>query len=469
MKRRTRHRGFGLGLAAGAVTALALLPLYGDPRPSPVTHPEWARMILRAMDLLDNVPLVEQASQVFSTLSWKNSLSYRADHYMKGTGVTVLGDEPSRRVQANGEVGGEVSYPVAVARGGDYRVRLLLAGSSSASAETEIRAFGQDKPQKVFTVPVGETAAWADAGHVHLDPGAYSATVLLPKGTSLEYLELAPPCLNPIEPIGGWKPAAVATTGDVAVTVLKAVDLEYELPPSDTALEIPASEIQAEGGTAVLEASYGVVPGLAGLWLKAGPKGLDASVFLDLAESGLYSVSVFGVTGGGLRFTADACKKSVLCADPSPAGGPRWRQVFSGEFAGGRHFLTVNLGRGAAVQRIRVERKKDAAADYLAALRRLGLDLGAEGPITREKAVEAMRFIKTRRGLDPLNLCFDIVEREPTLVATQGAGQPGTTPGGPGPEPGPGQPPEPPQPPIPPLTPPIIPPQEIASPTVPNP
>ena len=214
MKRRTGHRGFGLGIAAGTVTALALLPLYGDPRPSPVTHPEWARMILRALDLLDNVPLAAQASQVFSTLSWKNSLSYRADRYTKGAGITVMGDEPARRVLASAEVG-EVSYPVAVARGGDYRVRLLLAGSPSAAAETEIRAFGEDKPQKVFTVPVAETAAWADAGHVHLDPGSYSATVLLPKGTTLEYLELAPPCLNPIEPLGGWKPTALATTGEV--------------------------------------------------------------------------------------------------------------------------------------------------------------------------------------------------------------------------------------------------------------
>ena len=198
-------------------------------------------MILRALDLLDNVPLAAQASQVFSTLSWKNSLSYRADRYTKGAGVTVLGEEPARRVEASAEVG-EVSYPLAVARGGDYRVRLLLAGDPTLGAETEIRAFGEDTPQKVLTVPVTQTAAWADAGRVHLDPGSYSATVLLPRGASLEYLELAPPCLNPIEPLGGWKPQSVATTGDVAVTALKATDLEYELPPSDTAVEIPASE-----------------------------------------------------------------------------------------------------------------------------------------------------------------------------------------------------------------------------------
>jgi hypothetical protein len=205
------------------------------------------------------------------------------------------------------------------------------------------------------------------------------------------------------------------------------------------------------------------VPGLSGLWLKAGPTGLDASVFLDLPEAGLYSVSVFGVSGGGLRFTADSCRKSVLCAEASATAGPQWRQVFSGEFSGGRHFLTVNLGRGASIQKIRVERKKDAIADYLAAVRRLGLDLGADGPVTRDKAVEAMRFIKTRRGLEAQGVCSDLVDREPTLVASAGLAQPVAPPGGgSGPVAGPVTAP------INPISPPVIPPQDIASPTVPQ-
>ncbi len=49
------------------------------------------------------------------------------------------------------------------------------------------------------------TMGWVDAGSLHLDPGAYEATVLLPEGSQLEFVELAPPCLHPIEPRGGWK------------------------------------------------------------------------------------------------------------------------------------------------------------------------------------------------------------------------------------------------------------------------
>src|SRR5206468_4440149 len=68
-------KSFGL---MALVASAALLPLYGDARPSPVSHPEWARMILRALDLLEpGAGAADQASQVFSTLSGKGSRAFR--------------------------------------------------------------------------------------------------------------------------------------------------------------------------------------------------------------------------------------------------------------------------------------------------------------------------------------------------------------------------------------------------------
>jgi hypothetical protein len=439
-----------------AVAAGALLPLYGDPRPSPVTHPEWARMIARALDLLDSVPLSEQASQVFATLSWKSSLSYPADAYLQGTGIAREPGPGGHRVRANAAVG-EVAYPLAVARGGDYRLRLLVAGDGRTPAEAEIRSLGEDKPQKVFSVAAGTAPSWTDVGAVHLDPGTYTASVLLPEGGSLDYVEVAPPCLNPIEPSGGWKPTAVATVADVAETVLKASDLEHELAPSDAALEVAANDIKPEGAV-VSEASYAPLPGQAGVWLKAGAQGLQGSFFVDFPEPGLWSVSVLALAGGGQRWLADACRKSVLCAEPAVGASPRWRQVFTGEFSSGQHSFVVFLGRDAAVQRVKLERKKNGAADYLGALRRLGLDLGESGPITRDKAVAAMRFIRERRELDAVATCHDVVQRD-TLLAS--ATLPPAEPQGPGTPLGPGGSAQPP------LGPPLLPPQQIASPVQP--
>ncbi|PYQ22574.1 MAG: hypothetical protein DMF79_05655 [Acidobacteria bacterium] len=175
----------------------------------------------------------------------------------------------------------------------------------------------------------------------------------------------------------------------------------------------------------------------------------------NLPEAGFYALSVFGSTAGGQSWLADACRKAVLC--PVQDETPRWRVVLSGEFAAGSHSFTVTLGPGSTVGRLRLERKKNAPGDYVATVRRLGLDLGVAGPVTREKAVEARRFIARQHALGPVEACGDVI-LPGTLVASLqmpvegSAGTPALPPGS-----GPGNP----------LNPPVILPQEIASPVVP--
>src|SRR5262249_14134081 len=148
--------------------------------------------------------------------------------------VEPSGEGASRGVKAVAGIG-EVAYAVSIARGGDYRLRLRVAGGGET--EAEVAPVGATQPQKVFRVQPGSTPGWVEAGTVHLDPGAYLASVLLPSGGELEWLEIAPPCTNPIEPRGGWRATAVASTDDVAVTALQASDEEFELPPAGTPLE----------------------------------------------------------------------------------------------------------------------------------------------------------------------------------------------------------------------------------------
>ena len=447
MRRSWKSLG-GMALVASA----ALLPLYGDARPSPVSHPEWARMILRALDLLEpGAGVAEQASQVFSTLSGKGSRSFRADLYAKGAGVDVFtGDDGARRVRASEPVG-SVTYPLAVARGGDYRMRLRLAGAGET--EAEVLPLGKETPIQTFRVVPAAAPAWVDAGSTHLDPGAYSAAVLMPRGSVLEFVEFAPPCVRPIEPRGGWQPTAVATTDEVALTALQAVDLESELPPAAMPIEWRGTDMRVEESSPILmTAAAGLEEGT----FRAGTRGGKAVLVADLPEAGFYTLSVYGLTAGGESWLLDACRKSVLC--PVQDESPRWRVVLSGDFASGPHSFAVTLGPGSTVGRLRLERKKDAAADYVATVRRLGLDLGTPGPITREKATEARKFIAGRRALDPAASCGDVVLPGGTLVASiqsvplDGTGSPALPPGT-----GQGNP----------VNPPVVPPQEIASPVLP--
>lgn len=406
------------------VAAAVLVPLYGDPRSIPVTHPEWARMLLRALELSDVVPLGGQASQAFAALSWKNSLAYPADRYARGDGVQVVDEGGVRFVTATGAPG-EVAYPLAVVRGGSYRVRVRIKGDPSTPATAEIRRVGDVLPMgEPFSIRPSSISSWVDAGATHLDPGAYYAVVVLPHGTSLEHVEVAPPCVASIEPPGGWKPTAILETGDVAVTTIKAIDKESELPPADTPTEVAGSSFQA-AGSVVTMASAGGATGLEEAWLRAGTGGVQAVAFVDLPEAGLYTVSTFGIEGGGQSWLADACQKAVVCASQAAADDktePAWRALMTGEFTGGRHFFSVTLGSGAAVGRLRLERKKDSPADYVATLKRLGFDPGPEGTIARNKAVDAMNFIQQRRADLVGRPCGDPTEQEKTLVAGAGPG-----------------------------------------------
>lgn len=446
-------------LALLGVAAAAFLPLYGDPRPAPVSQAEWARMVLRAIDLLEATERAgEEASRVFQVLSWKGSLLYPAHRYLRSAGIEVIREGEARRVRATAEVG-EVAYPVAIVRGGDYRLRLRMAGSPQSPAEAEIAPAGETTPLKTFQVVPASAAGWADAGGLHLDRGAYTVAVLLPRGAVLDYLELAPPCLNPIEPHGGWRATAIASTEDVAVTVLQALDLEHELPPAAASLERAGADFLVEGRPVPARAGGG----LEALELKAGSQGLRAVGLVEVPERGVYTLSVFGDRGSGQSWLADACRKAVLCPAPETSIGPSWQPVMTGEFAAGRHSFAVTLTAGAGVGRMRIERKKSSASDYVATLRRLGFDPGPDGYVTRSKAVDAMRFIERRMAIAVSARCGEIVTpgaptSATTLVAqSQAPGQGG----------GGAQPPTTVGPAEPPLAPPVLPPQGVVSPVRP--
>jgi hypothetical protein len=401
-------RGFrALGILVG-IAVVALLPLYGDIRPqAAVSHPEWARMMLHGLDLLRDQPGInDTATQVFATLSGRQSRAWPAPQYVRAQRVEGVQAEGAKRIQPAGGIG-EAVYAFGVAHAGDYRLRLHLSGPGAA--EAELTEAGSDAVLRSFSVPAVATMGWVDAGSLHLDPGAYEATVLLPEGSQLEFVELAPPCLHPIEPRGGWKTTAVASTEDVAVTVLQALDLESELPPAAPPLEYRGNDLVLEDGSRTLTASEADEGGFRG-----GPRGSRVVLMVDIPETGLYSFSVFGTSSGGSRWLAAGCRSSLICPNIDPV--QRWRDVLTGIFPKGQHYFSASLGPDTVVGRLRFQQKKDTPADYLATVERLGLDLGPAGSITRERAEEARRFLERRQSQRERDLCGDILRPE-TLVA----------------------------------------------------
>ncbi len=438
---------------AAVVAAAALVPLFGDPRSTPVTHPLWARMLLRSLDMTDAVRTSAQASQVFATLAWRDSLSFPADHYLRAEGASVR-EEGGQAVLSATAGPAEVSYALAVAQPGDYQLRARLSGQPGEPATAEVLPMAGGPAVKSFTLLPAVQEGWVFAGSTHLDPGAYTAQFLLPPGCTLSQVEVAPPCVNSIEPAGGWTPTGVTTVQDLAVTALKAIDIEHELPPAATPIEITGDQFQVEAPTQAVE-DRAQQEGLEAMVLRAKSSGLRAIVAFELPEPGLYSVSAFVSPAAGQRWLFDSCRKAIVC----PAPGTGWRPILSQEFVAGRHTLILTLANGASVERVRIEKKKAEPADYVETLKRLGFDPGPDGPVARGKALDAMRFVSEKRQTLLAALCGDNVpvEETPTALPTQTAG--GAPPPGGGQGPGPIEPP---------IGPPILPPQPPATPVTPG-
>jgi len=189
--------------------------------------------------------------------------------------------------------------------------------------------------------------------------------------------------------------------------------------------------------------------------LRAGKGGLRAIVSFEVPEGGLYSVSAFTTPGSGQRYLVDGCRKAVVC--PSETSG--WRPIMSQNLAAGRHTLVLTLGEGASLERLRLERKKGAPADYVATIKRLGFDPGPQGAVARSKALDAMRFVRDQRRTIFSSLCGDRLQIDESFssLPAQIAGGTGvgTVPGRPGQGGGVDVP----------VPPPLLPPQPPSSPT----
>jgi hypothetical protein len=438
---------------AAVVASAALVPLFGDPRTTPVTHPLWARMLLRSMDMNDAVRTSTQASQAFGALAWRDSLALPADQFLEADGA-VVGVENGETVVTASAGPAELVYPVAVVQPGDYQFRARLSGSADNPASAELAPLRGGSTVKTFTL-VPDAARWSFGGSAHLDPGAYGASVLLPPGCSLSQVEVAPPCLNPIEPEGGWEPRGEITARDLSITGLKTMDMEHELPPADTPIEIAAGDFQVEAPAEIVEARAAAgADAAAPRALRGGSKGLRAIVSVEIPEAGLYSISGFVNPGSGQRWLVDGCRKAVVC----PGEGSGWRPIMTQSFSAGRHTLMVSLGNAATLDLVRIEKKKNGPEDYEATMRRLGFDPGAEGPVTRDTAISAMDFIADKRQEQMAIMCGDsIVVDEtplpPPLMADLPAPTDPVAPAPPG---------------VPPIGAPILPPQAPASPTSPT-
>ena len=409
---------------------------------------------MRSIGFEENLQSLETAEDIFRILAWKDQRNLPASKYKRATGVSLR----DGFVDA-GEETGEVAYDLPIVRSGDYNVRLRVRGAPDRPFQVEIRKDGQvDAVATHQPTGSGPDYVSVDLGWIRMDPGNHTISVVLPPGASLESVQISPPCVNLIEPENGWRAPALTTDEDLSRTLLQALEMESELPPADEPIEFRAGEFETLAPNPAM--SLGSAAGDSEL--RATPEGLHAILYAEIAEAGLYAVSVWTAEGDGQAWLVDSCRRSDIC--PSGDVTPKWRTILTAHFNAGRHSFAVLLASNAMVGKLRLQRLKNTPEDYLATLTRVGFDAGPKGPITREKAREAMEWLtdrwnKKRAGERSCVIQTLLGAPVGTAIAVGGQGAGGLVlgtvnpvgPGGGGPPGGPGGPGGPPvQPPLPP-------------------
>ena len=212
---------------------------------------------------------------------------------------------------------------------------------------------------KTFTLVPAAEAGWVFGGSTHLDPGAYAASFLLPPGCTLSQVEVAPPCLNPIEPAGGWQPTGVTTSAGPRDHRAQGDRHGARAAPGGDADRDRRGDFQVEAPPRRSRRGRCADAASTPMTLRARPQGPARDRVGRHARGRASTASPAFVTpGAGQRWLVDGCRKAVVCPGPGRRLAADPDPVLRG---GAPHADRSRLGDGASLERVRVEKKKSAA------------------------------------------------------------------------------------------------------------
>jgi hypothetical protein len=367
--KRIRRAGVLIMVIAGVIAAMG----YGIAQNTVVTQAEWAVYMVRALRLDWNLPADPKSHDYIARLNWQ------ADIDVSATGVEA-GSSPSLRVDSGfvqaTAPGAEAIYRVSTIRTGDYGFRLKMAGGG-AVVKIGDAVFDAYQPDESFQ--------WVDLNWIGLDPGDHTVSVLLDEGTRAETLGVVPPCLVSVEPRDGWQPLAPLTFGDLAVTVARALELEYELEGIGPEMTIKGEEFNVLMEIPVAnESEASEEP----FWLSSGGSLVTARARFMAERSGLYVMQARYFSPSELRWSVDGCLRAITCPVEVSNAGLLWTNVVAVELEAGEHDLDIMLPPNASLDRVTIQQKNESIEEYLGVVSQEGFNMQAANElVSRRRAI----------------------------------------------------------------------------------
>ena len=328
-------------------------------------------------------------------------MEFHASQVMDGSPAPPLG--PGGAIIGSGTPT-EALYEVAMLRAGEYGFRVKLGGGGA------MLKVG-DSAYEVFQ-PESELQ-WVDLNRVALDPGPHTMSLLLTGATRAEALSVTPPCLLPVEPLGGWQALEPLRYQEMAVTLAKALELESNLPAIGEPMTIKGEEF-----TRIMEFPFdGELEAVVDepFWFSAGASIVTARARFSVREKGVYSIETRYVSTRPVRWIVDGCLRVVTCPVTAPS---RTRRSLALELEPGEHELNVTLPPGALLDKVDIQQRDGSGMEYVRVVEDKGFKLGnPDEAVLRKEAIRAARRLRDR--FDELidNRCRDSLVAMETRAA----------------------------------------------------
>lgn len=350
---------------------------YGVALSTQVSQAEWAVYMVQSLGLDWNMRPQATANDYVARLLWSTSLEFPATRILPGSSASlaVQQDAAPAFIETSSPTA-EALYRISTVQPGDYNFRVNLAGGT-AMLKVGNSVFEMTQPEPDFH--------WVDLQRVNLDPGDHTVSLLLSEGARVEGLSIVPPCLRRIEPMNGWEPLEDLTFADLAVTVARALDLEYDLPSIGPEIKIRGEEFQRTLELPVHDEDRGTSEDP--FWLSTGGNIVTARARFNVPEHGFYSIEARYLSSTPVRWVSNGCLKVVTCA-LSGERGMHWKRVLVLELDAGEQDLEVTLPPDASLDQVVIQRRDPSIQAYIDAVAEEGFRMGPSDQVVRRR--EAM-------------------------------------------------------------------------------
>lgn len=210
-----------------------------------------------------------------------------------------------------------------------------------------------------------------DLGEITLSAGMKEMAIAMPANGSIDYIELLAPPRAAIMPLEEWNPDAPLTYTDLAVTVLRALDLQNVLPTQGESILLEAEEITPHKSLVTDQRHLGEPHG--GYWLRSGAGGDNVSLIFTVDRSAVYTLNL--VAAGAKSLTGTLNKRHPWQADFPPY--LQKKSIGTWYLPIGQHQLDIELPPRGGVDLLTLVKRRTTAEDY-----RLLAGLPADASVT---------------------------------------------------------------------------------------